>query len=61
MSLAPFAKRRDFDREDVEPVKKVLAKLIITDHASKSRCVAAIKRTSTRIVFVLPSRSNSCS
>ena len=30
--LAPVAKRRDFDRKHIEPVKKVLAKLFVADH-----------------------------
>src|SRR5208282_904380 len=30
--FTPFAKWRDFYREHIEPVKKVLAKLIIADH-----------------------------
>src|SRR5271157_876278 len=31
--FAPFAQRRDFDRKHPQPVKKVLAKLIVADHA----------------------------
>src|SRR5208282_2767231 len=31
--FAPFAQRRDFDGKHPQPVKKVLAKLIIADHA----------------------------
>src|SRR5208337_506832 len=31
--FSPFAQRRDFDRKHPQPVKKVLAKLIVADHA----------------------------
>ena len=31
--FAPFAQRRDFDRKHAQPVKKILAKLIVSDHA----------------------------
>src|SRR5208283_1509124 len=31
--FAPLAQRRDFDRKHPQPVKKVLAKLIVADHA----------------------------
>ena len=33
MSSRRLAQRRDFDRKHPQPVKKVLAKLIIADHA----------------------------
>ena len=56
----PLAQRRHEDREHVQPVVEILAERSPSAIAfSRSLLVAAISRTSARIVCVPPSRSNS--
>src|SRR5208283_403387 len=33
--LAPFAQRRDLNREDVESIKQILAELLVPNHGGK--------------------------
>ena len=54
------AQRRHLDGDDVEPVVEVLAELAVArPSARRSRLVAAMTRTSTWIVSLPPTRSNS--
>ena len=57
--LEPVPKRRHVDRKDVQSVEQILAKRSRRRCPfSRSRCVAAMTRVSTRIARGLPSRSN---
>ena len=57
-----LAQRRHLERDDVQPVVEVLAELAPPrPSACRLRLVAAMTRTSTLMVSLPPTRSNSCS
>ena len=58
--FAPLAQRRNFDRKDSQPIKKVFAKLIIADHAvqiamrGRNQTNINVDRLCTSEAFKLP-------
>jgi hypothetical protein len=57
--LSPLSERRYPDGQDVKATAKVLAELPLNDALLQVVVVAAVKRTSTVVVFPSPRRSNS--
>ena len=56
-----LAQGRQGNGENVQAVKQIRPEPAFLNHLERSRLVAATMRTSTRMVRVLPSLSNSCS